>query len=66
MDRIQSKEVAVKYCPTDKMLANMFTKPLQGAAFHCFHATVLNLPSPKKVCPATVPMMGHRSVLGNE
>ena len=27
-DRIQSKEVAVEYRPTDEMLADMFTKPL--------------------------------------
>ena len=66
MDHIQSKEVAVEYCPTDEMLANMFTKPLQGAAFHHFHAAILNLPDPIKICPAIVPMSGHRSVLGNE
>ena len=66
MDRIQSKEVAVEYCLTDKMLADMFTKPLQGAAFNHFRTTVLNLPDSKKDCPATVPMTGHRSVLGNE
>ena len=66
MDCIQSKEVVVEYCPTDEMLANMFTKPLQGVAFHQFHSAVLNLPNPNEVCPATVPMMGYRSVLGNE
>ena len=65
-DRIQSKEVTVEYCPTDEMLADMFTKPLQGPAFHHFHAVVLNLPNDNEVCPATVPMEGHRSVLGNE
>ena len=65
-DHIQSKEVVVKYCLIDEMLANMFTKPLQGAAFCRFRTAVLNLPDPDKVCPTTVPMMGHRSVLGNE
>ena len=66
MDRIQSKEVAVQCCLTDKMLADMFTKPLQGTAFHCFRAAILNLPDPEQICPTTVPMTGHRSVLGNE
>ena len=56
----------VEYRPTDEMLADMFMKPLQGAAFHCFHAAVLNLPNTIKICPVTVPMSGHRSVLGNE
>jgi hypothetical protein len=44
-DRIQLKEVAVEYCSTDKMLADMFTKPLQGSAFRKFRAAVLNLPT---------------------
>ena len=65
-DRIQSKEVAIEYCLADKMLADMFTKPLQGPAFRRFRAAVLNLPDTNEICPATVPMMGHRSVLGNE
>ena len=66
-DRIQSKEVTVEYCPTDEMLADMFTKPLQGITFHHFHAAILNLSDDdEEVCPAMVPMAGHRSVLGNE
>ena len=63
-DWIQSKEVAIEYCPTDEMLAHMFTKPLQGAAFHKFQATILNLQDDEDICPAMVPMSGHRSVLG--
>jgi hypothetical protein len=42
-DRIQSKEVAVEYCPTGDMLADMFTKPLQGSAFRRFRDAVLNI-----------------------
>ena len=60
------KEVAVEYCLTDEMLADMFTKPLQGATFHQFCAAVLNLPDPVEIFPTTVAMPGHRSVLGNE
>ena len=66
MDRIQSKEVAVEYCPTAEMLADMFTKPLQGVAFHRFRSTVLNLPDANELCPTIVPMPVHRSVLRNE
>jgi len=32
-DRIKWGEVKVAYCPTENMLANFFTRPLQGAAF---------------------------------
>ena len=44
-DRIQSKELTVEYCPTGDMLADMFTKPLQGSSFYKFRAAVLNLKS---------------------
>jgi len=29
------------YCPTEEMLANYFTKPLQGALFHKFCAVIM-------------------------
>ena len=66
-DQIQLKEVVIEYCPIDEMLADMFTKPLQGTAFHHFQAAILNLQEDKNaVCPAMVLKLGHRSVLGNE
>jgi hypothetical protein len=30
-DRFESKGISVVYCPTDEMLADYFTKPLQGS-----------------------------------
>ena len=33
-DRIESKEVRIEYCPTGEMLADFFTKPLQGKQFY--------------------------------
>ena len=33
-DKIKSKEVVVEYCPTKKMVADFFTKPLQGKLFY--------------------------------
>ena len=30
---MKDKEVKVLYCPTDKMLADFYTKPLQGTQF---------------------------------
>jgi hypothetical protein len=44
-DRIQAKELMVEYCPTGEMLADMFTKPLQGSLFRRFRQAVLNLKS---------------------
>jgi hypothetical protein len=41
-DRIQAKELTVEYCPTEDMIGDMFTKPLQGSKFRAFRDAVLN------------------------
>jgi hypothetical protein len=40
-DRLESEGISVVYCPTDEMLANFFTKPLQGSLFGKFRAVLL-------------------------
>jgi len=35
-DRSESENISVVYCPTEEMLANFFTKPLQGNLFQKF------------------------------
>ena len=35
-DQVQNKELKVQHCPTNQMLADFFTKPLQGALFQKF------------------------------
>eukprot|EP00957_Ditylum_brightwellii_P060796 4615657-Ditylum_brightwellii.AAC.1 len=42
-DRIANGEVNVKHCGTEDMVADFFTKPLQGAQFQKFRAAILNL-----------------------
>ena len=42
-DRVQSGEVRIKYCPTDDMLGDYFTKPLQGSKFRKFRDQILNV-----------------------
>jgi hypothetical protein len=42
-DRIKAKQLTVEYCPTGDMWADVFTKPLQGAAFRKFRKLILNL-----------------------
>jgi hypothetical protein len=32
-DRVKSKEICIEYCPTGIMVADYFTKPLQGILF---------------------------------
>jgi hypothetical protein len=40
-DRVDSGEITIEHCPTDEMLADFFTKPLQGALFRKFKAVIL-------------------------
>ena len=40
-DRLESEKIKVEYCPTEKMLADFFTKPLQGNLFRKFRDVVL-------------------------
>ena len=35
------KEVSIKYCPSNYMLADYFTKPLQGKLFWCLRAVIM-------------------------
>ena len=41
-DRIKKNEVHVQYCPSHNMLAEYFTKPLQGATFRKFRDAIMN------------------------
>ena len=40
-DRIVTEHINVVYCPTASMLADFFTKPLQGCLFHDFRSVIL-------------------------
>lgn len=42
-DKVKSGEATIEYCPTDKMLADLLTKPLQGSKFLDFRQQLLNL-----------------------
>ena len=44
-DRIKNDELQIKCCPTDNMVADYFTKPLQGKKFFQFRNTIMNLKS---------------------
>jgi hypothetical protein len=42
-DRIDSGEVCLEHCPTAEMIADFFTKPLQGALFLKFRNIIMNI-----------------------
>jgi hypothetical protein len=42
-DRVESNEVDIQYCPTGDMVADFFTKPLQGIAFRKFRDFIMNV-----------------------
>ena len=44
-DRVDKKKVRVKYCPTEIMLADYFTKPLQGQMFRKFREVIMGYKS---------------------
>ena len=56
-DRVANGEVTIDYCPTKKMLADYFTKPLQGTQFRIFRDWIMN------VNPDEGPNQDYRSVL---
>jgi hypothetical protein len=43
-DRVKSGEVRIEYCPTAEMVADFFTKPLQGSLFRKLRGIILNSP----------------------
>jgi hypothetical protein len=42
-DRAKSGELRIEYCPTEEMLGDFFTKPLQGGQFYILHDDIMNI-----------------------
>ena len=42
-DRHDKKELTIEYCPTDEMIRDFFTKPLQGKKFQKFRKAIMGL-----------------------
>ena len=40
-DRLKQVNISIKHFPTDKMLANLFTKPLQDSKFNMFRRVIM-------------------------
>ena len=43
-DRVDTRDVVIGHCPTEKMLGYHFTKPIQGGLFSKFRAEIMNIP----------------------
>ena len=44
-DRVASGELSIHHCPTDEMVGDFFTKPVQGGKFRMFRNRILNIQS---------------------
>jgi hypothetical protein len=42
-DKVDSGDLRIEHCPTDQMLADFFTKPLQGALFYKLRDHIMNI-----------------------
>ena len=43
-DRVETGDVVIEHFPTEEMLGDHFTNPLQGALFRKFRAEIMNIP----------------------
>ena len=59
-DNVDAKEITIKYCATDDMIADFFTKPLQGTKFKTMRNIIMNIDHNSKY------YFDHRSVLHEE
>jgi len=53
-DLVDKKEIEIAYCPTETMLADYFTKPLQGKLFHLHRAVSMGWNSVESLKPKIV------------
>jgi hypothetical protein len=56
-DKVDTKEISIEYCPTNNMIADFFTKPLQGVLFKRLRDHIMNIDPHDKY------HSDHRSVL---
>ena len=40
-DLVDKKEIRIEYCPSERMLSDYITKPLQGKLFHIFRSVIM-------------------------
>jgi Reverse transcriptase (RNA-dependent DNA polymerase)/Zinc knuckle len=50
-DRVANKDLTIEYCPTEQMIADFFTKPLQGSLFRRLRDLVMNVDPEQPAAP---------------
>jgi hypothetical protein len=57
---VKAGDLQIEHCPTEEMIGDFFTKPLQGVQFHKLCDDIMN------VDPRSAYHSDHRSVLSPE
>lgn len=69
-DRVKSGEMSIKYCPAPSMIADHFTKPLQGHLFRKFRSIVMNMseevPDADLAWERDLPIPNPQECVGNQ
>lgn len=65
-DRIEKKDINLIYCPTDLMIADFFSKPLQGGIFRKFRDIVLGIKHPDDIQPKLLESQERVASANNE
>ena len=65
-DRVEQENIEIFYCPTEQMLADFYTKPLQGALFRKFRDVLLGHKHINTLKDKTAPMLEERVEKGDE
>ena len=73
-DRVDKGEISIEYCPTYLMIADFFTKPLQGRMFHLFRNVIMGY-APLSTLTSLIPIKErvgmnkmqekHKNMIGN-
>jgi hypothetical protein len=63
-DKVDSGEIQLKHCPTEDMLADFFTKPLQGHLFRKLRDHIMHIDPSSAYHSSAYHSTGRRSVLG--
>ena len=58
-DKVKQKEVKIQYCPTELMIADYFTKPLQGRLFHTLRDIIMGETSIFEMMEQYFPIKEH-------
>ena len=59
-DQIQEEDINIIYCPTGSMVADYFTKPLQGFLFKKLRDVIMGVTHPNSLLEITPPLAKER------